>query len=118
MNDLELCKKFAELEGVYDVIFTEIVKQHIDHKGSIALSGVNITYKPLQSFDDVYNPITDLALTMAAVIKYEVDIDNYNGHVSIASDYTNEPPKASVFYPTIGMPKAIIECILKSEGIL
>ena len=109
MKDVELCKKFAELEGV------ELVE---------SFGKIHDTSK-IGKYSSEYNPITDLALNCAARDKYEVAI-NYNikfCHIKIFK-FTNRYclkvyKQTKVEFKSkkdIGL--AIIECILKSKGIL
>jgi len=97
MNDLELCKKFAELEGV------EFSSVESTNQRGIVETLIN------------YNPITDLALTMAAVIKYEVEVCYRYKTVAVWIEST----WIQVTYKDkVGLPRAVIECILKSESML
>lgn len=102
MDDLELCKKFAELEGV-DVEVSDML-------GTITI-GVN-GY-------EVYNPITDLALNCAARDKYGVEIvyktECTKARVGVwrGLEWVSIVPNSSE-----DIPKLVIECILKSKGLI
>ncbi len=96
MNQLQLCKLFAELEGVSETSFElDYITEECGH----------------------YNPITDLALTMKAMIDYKVQktTSMVNHGVTIISIRGGVAIKISDDAET---PSAIIECILKSEGKL
>ncbi len=72
MNDLELIKAFAELEGV--IISSQ------------AWGGVVMQYVCDDARMTAYNPITDLALNCAARDKYEVGVgylNNLNNDTSV-----------------------------------
>lgn len=100
MNDLEMIKAFAELEGV-------------------ELSGiVKITNKWSEwhkKDGSKYNPITDLALNCAARDKYKVEVSYDYDHVSLC--LPDGVMSEIVGFDNVEyIPRAVIECILKSEG--
>jgi hypothetical protein len=108
INDLELCKAFAALEGV---------KVHIDTVMIVQTWVRDDSSEP-------YNPITDLALNCAARDKYKVSIVYYTEHdcgidgngdydvpccnINIGEDY-----KVIFNVYEALIPRAVIECILK-----
>jgi hypothetical protein len=95
-TDLELCKKFAELEGVGFDEFT----------GGVLLRN-DIDLGPLG-----YNPITDLSLNCVARDKYGVSI-NHDFHF-ICID--NNIKCGEIYKQKEDIPRAVILCILKSES--
>ena len=108
MNDLELCKKFAELEGKNGDFGVSL-------KGCFVMKYIDGSQSP-------YNPITDLALNCAARDKYEIEVkyQKYRATgiaiavISIDGKWrmrTHPESKEDI-------PRAVIECILKSEGLL
>ena len=100
MNDLEMIKAFAELEGV--------TLWDTRHKGEKYLT---------TNEGDIYNPITDLALTMKAVINYNVQIKHSavcKGKIIFAIRGTVDV--VSIFCES-QFTRGIIGCILKSEGL-
>lgn len=97
MNDLELCKKFAELEGVE--LVESFGKLHDASK--------------LGKYGSEYNPITDLALNCAARDKYKVEIDYSLGNVAIYFPITFDEVN---FENNKDIPRAVLECILKSRA--
>ena len=105
MTDLELIKAFAELEGV-DLITHRGEYYRLDLHGSLSIN--NVGYSK-------YNPITDLALNCAARDKYGVEIDytKFTAYVDINGKWACVPFKSKE-----DVPRAVIECILKSEGKL
>lgn len=110
MNDLELCKKFAELEGV------EWRVDKVDGKAQVS------TLKRWKEGDlnnccwVEFNPITGLALNCAARDKYEVEVDYYMTKRAVTFR------RNGIFYVSFTskeeIPRAVIECILESEGKL
>ena len=98
-TELELCKLFAELEG-FEVIIT-----------TVKYPSVTAFNSKKTKFD--YNPITDLALNCAARDKYEVSISYEDEAVEIRGDDCYV-----MFGNKTDIPRAVIECILKSEGKL
>ena len=122
MNNLELCKKFAELEGVE--LYRENIRQEM-------LDEIIVMLKQGITKDDFcdrlesdsgfhYNPITDLALNCAARDKYEVHTDYINKSASMWIRHeSNDERVAQVNVKTSAdMPRAVIECILKSKGLI
>ena len=112
MNDLELCKKFAELEGV------ELVESF----------GKIHDASKVGKYGSEYNPIIDRALIAGAIFDYKVSIKHYKefncaiyGKDSIDIDCCIIEVKdtlITIFDVDMGeLPKKIIECILKSEGL-
>ncbi len=101
MNNLDMIKAFAELECVdVEVIKGEVCAMNMD--GS--------EYLPYA----YYNPITDLALAMNAVIDYEVNINPKHG-----TCYPLGHISSMAFFDSDGngnLPHAVIKCILKSKG--
>ena len=112
MNELEMIKAFAELEGIeyYSGSFNIYAKKDWGcARPDLRFLGENYI---------LYNPITDLALNCAARDKYETDIEWYYESVSMQSEYTDRPNEFVVrFSGKEELPKAVIECILKSEGL-
>lgn len=106
MNDLDMRKAIAELEGV----------DCQDRFGELYTS--NNGYELVK-----YNPITDLALNCMASDKYNVGTEFVSPrlmYVSICEYYENE--KHSTVSVKVNskdeLPRARIECILKSKGKL
>ena len=101
MNELTMCKKFAELEGV------EVFEN--DHGVLCYMPPRNVICAMIHT---PYNPITDLALNCAARDKYGIDIVYSLDYMSdpSCSGYTKYRNKSDI-------PRAVIECILKSEGL-
>ena len=108
MNTLELCKKFAELEGM-DICPSHQTKRILVLDNSMGeMSMVE------------YNPITDLALNCAARDEYDVTIDylgfvqiHFLNHIGIYAE-----KECVRFKHKEDIPRAVIECILKSKGML
>ncbi len=113
MNQLQLCKLFAELEfgGLLDESVVELDGKLVllSEMGDIMFEDNDIDY-PLE-----FNPITDLALTMKAIIDYGVEIER-NGDGGYI--YLSGEAFMVSFKSKEEIPHAIIECILKSEGKL
>ena len=114
MDQLQLCKLFAELEGV--------VINHISESNGeetvITLFEVNGLI-----LTRAYNPITDLALNCAARDKYEASVC-YDRSLVIICKYEPEYSiskasfRAGLKSTQVEISRAVIECILKSEGKL
>jgi hypothetical protein len=64
----------------------------------------------------IYNPITDLALNCAARDKYKVEID-YDDEACFIYEKDSFPDCVEVEFKGC-IPRAVIECILKSKGKL
>jgi hypothetical protein len=100
--DLELCKKFAELEGYWAVTDRDgivyIMKEYME--------------APEHPLPTRYNPITDLALNCAARDKYEVEICYRYKEALIWIESTWI--KAS--FKECGISRAVIVAILKSQS--
>jgi len=102
MNELEMIKAFAELEGIgleYP-LFNEIPFHRYRKDGVTHLCE--------------YSPITDLALNCAARDKYRVENDFDDGACFIY-DKNGDLKSEVSFNRNVSM--STIECILKSEGL-
>ena len=77
MNNIEICKRIAEIEGIKVDIDNAMREASVLSK--IAATG---TLTSLQSFDDIYNPLTDDALNLTLRDKYCVEI-TYDGYCLI-----------------------------------
>lgn len=110
MNQLQLCKLFAELEGV-DVIT-------LDDGSLWKCSGNSNSY--VTELSGEFNPITNLALNCAARDKYEVHTDYINKSISIwyRGEFRDDMTCNVEIKTKEETPRAVIECILKSEGKL
>jgi len=109
MKELDMIKSFAKLEGIeiVDEYCGKLFIKDVD-SGSVSIKGYS---------HSSYNPIDNLALNCAARDKYETDIEWYYESVSMQSEYTDRPNEFVVrFSGKDELPKAVIECILKSEG--
>ena len=99
MNNLDMIKAFAELDGVeiYDAGDGYLFSNKVDNNGD--------------SLD--YDPITELALNCAARDKYEAEINYDSMEISVwvlIDEYEVS------FNDKYEIPRAVIECILKSTG--
>ena len=104
MDNLELCKKFAELEGV--------------KVEELSWSNVVLCLVRTENRNHEYNPITDLALNCAARDKYEVEIDYIGCYGKrMVGIFHHEKDRVS-FESKEDIPRATIECILKSKGLI
>ena len=117
MNDLEMIKAFAKLEGV------ELHKDSTIYKSMFCdarrLVRPSMTNKEIEKRmygceNSNYNPLLPNALNCAARDKYLVTI-LYSGNwhqisVKLLDEYIDVDDIESI-------PKAVIECILKSEGL-
>jgi len=93
MSDLELIKAFAEIDGV-----------KLSQCGGYCESTI-----------DEYNPITDLAINCAARDKYRMEIDYRSKRVTRKSISKGARFK---YNQHEGLNKAVLMCILLSEGKL
>ena len=119
MNDLELCKKFADLEGVSGVISDAIRKQSMRYMDFMSGPTTAITCPVVQSFDDIYNPITDLALNCAAIIKYRLKVEpEYDGEWYATRCDGGWSKRQASKTKDANLQRAVVTCILKSEGLL
>jgi len=97
MNDLEMCKAIAKLEGI---------ETHMC--GNVECE------ENLYSVDGGYWPITDLALNCMLRDKHEVIVVYHAGYVRI---WNNEACIDVQFNSTKCISVAVIECILTLEGL-
>lgn len=100
MNNLEMIKAFAGLEGIKTSI------NHRTRKLEYMHSHIFACFKE-------YNPITDLALNCMARDKYNVEVDYNDMSVFIYGDFIC----SAYFSEKNKLPRAVIECILKSKGL-
>lgn len=105
-TQLELCKLFAELEFDYSEV-------RRDRNGG---------YVVVSDCRD-FNPITDLALTMKAMIDYKVDINHEFecAEMQVGPEILakiGDDECYAMFNSKEDIPRAVIECILKSEGLI
>ena len=113
MNDLELCKKFAELDNVN----TEV---------SVFSSESVLVYKymggdkcHLYNTANIYNPIADLALNCAAIIKYRLKVEpEYDGEWYATRCDGGWSKRQASKTKDASLQRAVVACILKSEGLL
>lgn len=107
MNDLEMIQAFAKLEGVeVGVASGEACAMAMDGNKRFPYA--------------YYNPITDLAFNCAMRDKYEVEICYSNMTALIRDENAGEydiGTLADVEILSKGVNRAVIECILKSEGL-
>lgn len=104
MNDLELCKKIAEIEGV-----------EFSVRGNSVVAD-NPAEAIKDKLTDIYNPLTNKALLFDLLVKYDVCICRYNDYVYIESDYTDAEHKAyESFSDEKDIPRAILECIVEAN---
>ena len=97
MKQLDMIKALAKLEGVKGHIFDGLfIRDDID-------------VGPL-----CFNPFTDLALTFKAMVKYECEICYRYKHVMV---WVESTWIQASFKDESEIPHAIIECILKSQGL-
>ena len=80
LSDLEICKRIAEIEGVYVFEY-----EHIVHGNVICYDPIVNGLAPQQ-----YNPLTDDALCFKLMVKYSIDLthelegDEYKHHRYVA----------------------------------
>jgi hypothetical protein len=96
-----MCKKIAELEGVELLTVCEIA------------GGPVVRYEAIEY--GIYNPITDLALNCMLRDKYRVEIDYDSGEIDICRGFAHLA--RSNYSGEESIPYAVIECILKSQGL-
>jgi hypothetical protein len=98
MNDLEMCKAMAEIEGI-----------------ELKLDGTRMPTKGFskRNLTPPYNPITDIALNCALRDKYEVGIDYNVGSCIVIH---GEEFREDCFESNDEIPRVVIECILKANG--
>ncbi len=92
MNDLEICKRIAEIEGVRET--------HWDCDGRPFFSNPKHLAKGGKGYWDKYNPLTDDALCFELVKKYGVEIIpqwdrvSANNGIECTHEYAKNPNKA------------------------
>ena len=110
MDDLEICKRIAEIEGVK---VDEISNNFLIRKDITFGLRVNVSmeFKRCKTIEDymivenerkdcLYNPLTDDALCFQLMVKYDVNISRYYDSASISSDYTDKPDVSNVSFST------------------
>lgn len=111
MNNLDICKAIAELEG-YSI--------KIDRDGFLCAANKSVSFMHAHvkgGYYPDYNPITDLALNCMLRDKYNAEISYSTfpcGRVLIECSWGNE---LSHFESKEDIPRAVCECILKSKGL-
>jgi hypothetical protein len=84
LTDLEICQRIAEIEGVKDRIEATMMAIRQSSYQSIVATG---TVTSQQTFDDIYNPLTDNALCLGLIDKYNVSINTYFRNPSVKQCY-------------------------------
>jgi len=69
MDDLDICKRIAEIEGIEGNIY-EAVRLSEQWSNN---AGTGLITSP-QSFIDIYNPLTDDALCFQLMVKYKIKV--------------------------------------------
>ena len=93
----KLISLFAKLEGIELELFNDVY-----------------FYKDANGADVIYNPIADFALNCKARDEYGAEVKYEIGHVLVAdSDGCN-----GILTNHKNINSAVIECILKSKGLL
>lgn len=109
MNQLEMCKAMAELEGA-----------ELDSEASHDSAMFVTHFFRGEAQHSEYNPITDLALNCMLRDKHEVAVEYINKATGTVRRYVvvnGEWRTVSVnFDRKQDIPHAVIECILKSKG--
>ena len=96
MTELEMIKAFARLEGF----------------NCVEMNGIILVARGF-ACDRLFNPLLPNALNCAARDKYLVSINHDFKFICIKNN-----TKCGVIYQGIdSIPKAVIECILKSQGL-
>ena len=70
MTDLEICKAVAEIVGIKYKIDAAMESVAVC-RGDLVPSGTSIT--SLQTFDEIYNPLTDDALCFRLMVKHSIE---------------------------------------------
>lgn len=104
MNDLEICKAIAKLEGVRVAGLGAVEVNRYCYMDECGVIGGE------------YNPITDLALNCMLRDKYEVNIV-YDDHLVFITSNQLCVDHDTLFDSVKDVPSAICECILKSKGL-
>ncbi len=114
LTDLEIVKKIAEIEGVYDEINSKINahNQRGNQWDKTPNSGVTNPYGRLK-LTCVYNPLTDKALLMDLILKHRVSlVQNGNGdnHAFFMDKDVDiyEPEKTKI-------PRAVLLAIIEAH---
>ena len=95
MDDLEICKRIADVEGVH----------YVETKGDVRFIGLisqnDFTGTPPELIG-AYNPLTDDALCFQLMVKYKVDVEFFtdcvSGYVggSCKGESINESPNKAI----------------------
>ncbi|MFT7376166.1 MAG: hypothetical protein ACI9EP_001747 [Oceanospirillaceae bacterium] len=84
LTDLEICKRIAEIEGEKDKIEAAMMAIRQSSHHPIFATGTVTSH---QTFDDIYNPLTDDALCLQLIDKYNVSINTHFWDPSIKQCY-------------------------------
>lgn len=114
LTELELCKKFAELDGVGEYLMHRDEMYIVDFKGDLYVNSVA---------HSKYNPITDMALNCVAMDKYNIETEYVSPNLMyVSTSQYLENARIPVISIKVNikseLPRARIECILKSKGII
>ena len=99
MEDLEICKRIAEIEGV---------KTYVSRLGTLMS-----VCKPCNP-SDRYNPLTDDALCFQLMVKYQVEIEFYLDDTVDARVRPSRPSKTLINVTGKNTNEAICLAIIKS----
>ena len=104
MNELELIKAFARIEGV-DIVMVGKTPY---------IEDINPTF----TIRMPYNPITDLALNCAARDKHKVDVDYLDNDMANVEMWHRAADLLAMIEccSVSDIPRAVIECIVKAHG--
>lgn len=113
MDDLSICKRIAEIEGIEGNIY-EAVRLSGQRSNN---AGTGVITSP-QSFIDIYNPLTDDALCFQLMIKHDVDlVSPYRGNDETqweAQIFSKDYADVTFFYD-VSPNKAICMAIIEAH---
>lgn len=74
MNDLEICRRIAEIEGLLESIDDSLKQQReMQNSFKARATGVTNPYR-LQSFEDVFNPLNSDSASFKLMVKYGIKV--------------------------------------------
>ena len=113
-QELAIAKKIAEIEGVAVIINEAIAKQQLAYNNFMLNHCTSAVSSPtVQSFESIYNPF-DWSILGPLMLKYKIGIAHLFHEVLIPS-FNGIEPVTVKFENESDIPRAILECIIKSQ---
>lgn len=116
MNDLEICKRVAEIYLECDWVVNES-NQSIEIVGTQTYLGAHGIPDEKTVVIKAFNPLTDDALCFMLMVKYEVEIDFKNKRAMFDAPCKNPIYRTWVKFSDMPLNKAICLAIIKAHEV-